>query len=88
MEGDRTQIQVSSGRACARQGSECLPELADLAKFQWKEQDLKGPLGGAVEEQVLLLASMAEPPPWKSWLKNKKAAELLARKTTVDLASK
>lgn len=53
---------VSLGRA-SEQPAEQTAGKGDLAKFQLKERDPRGPRGGAVARQELLATSKPEPPP-------------------------
>ena len=65
---------VSWGRASV-QPAERTAGKVDLAKFQWKGRDPRGPRGGAVARQELLATSKPEPLPSRSWFENEKPAK-------------
>jgi hypothetical protein len=65
---------VSWGRASVRSAERTAGKV-DLAKFQWRGRDPRGPRGGAVARQELLATSKPEPPPSRSWFENEKTAK-------------
>lgn len=57
------------------QPAERIAGKVDLAEFQWKERDPRGPRGGAVAGRELLATSKPGPPPSRSWFKNEKTTK-------------